>query len=501
VQVFASDVDAGAIEFARAGLYPAKIAEDVSPERLRRFFTKDDGGFRVTKSLRNVVVFARQNVAGDPPFPGLDLVCCRNLLMYFEASVQRRVLSLLHFALVDGGYLFLGTAETIGRDEDLFAAVSRKWRIYRRIGPTRHDRVHIPPLSASIPRVPELPSPRRPDVGRLAAVAVQALVERFVPASVLVDRKGEILYFAGPTQNYFREPAGIPTLDLRMRARAGLEVGIRAAVRKALREERPTVIRGARVRRGDAWHRVEITAEPLVGAEIQGLLLLSFADERPATEPLTDLQGTTAEHDQPIVRQLEDELETMRGDLHGSLEDLQSSNQELRVANEEIMSVNEEMRSSNEELETSKEELQSLNEELTTLNATLHDRVVELQQAHNDLNNLLTSSNIATIMLDTTFQVRRFTPAATRLFDLTSADVGRRIGNVRQRCSDPALLRDAAAVLANLRPISTEVQGDDGWWFVRQVQPYRTRDNRIDGIVITFSDVAAAALQEARLYA
>jgi two-component system CheB/CheR fusion protein len=389
--------------------------------------------------------------------------------------------------LADDGHLFLGTAETVGREEDLFAVVSRKWRIYRRIGPTRYDRVKLPHTSTSVPRTSARPSPQRPDVGRLAAIAMQALVERFVPASVLIDRKGEILYFAGPRQDYLRQPSGVPTLDLMTRLRAGLEAGIRGAVRKALRDGGRMVVRGARVRRGDAWHRVEVTAEPLGGAPgLQGLLLVSFADEPPATEPAAARPGSVPEHDEPILRQLEDELETVREDLQGSLQDLQGANQELRVANEEVMSVNEEMRASNEELETSKEELQSLNEELTTVNDTLNDRVVELQQAHNDLDNLLTSSNIATVILDTTFHVRRFTPAATRLFDLTAADVGRPIGSVRARANDSALLHDAAAVLANLRPISAEVQGDDGWWFVRQVQPYRTRDNRIEGVVITF---------------
>jgi two-component system CheB/CheR fusion protein len=231
-------------------------------------------------------------------------------------------------------------------------------------------------------------------------------------------------------------------------APGGLEAGIRGAVRKALRDGRRTVVAAHGCAAADAWHRVEVTAEPLGGApELQGLLLLSFADEPPATEPAAAQPGSVAEHDEPILRQLEDELETVREDLQGSLQDLQASNQELRVANEEVMSVNEEMRASNEELETSKEELQSLNEELTTVNDTLSDRVVELQQAHNDLDNLLTSSNVATVILDTTFHVRRFTPAATRLFDLTAADVGRPIGNVRargQRSGPPARRRGRA---------------------------------------------------------
>jgi two-component system CheB/CheR fusion protein len=502
VQIFASDVDVGALEFARAGLYPESSVADVPQERARRFFVEEDHCFRVTKTLRDAVVFARQNLVADPPFPSLDLICCRNVLMYFEAAVQKKLLALLHFALVEGGHLMLGTAETIGEEVDLFEVVSRKWHVYRRLGPTRHDRVvHFPTMPESAPDRPIVPSPRRPDIGRLSTLALQLLVERFVPASVLINRKHEILYFAGPTQDYLRQPTGVPTQDLMSRARAGLETRLPGAIRKAAHDGERTVITGARVRRGDASHRVRITVEPLGGLrEMEGLLLVSFVDEPPMAPGAPDVTSPP-QHDEPIVRQLEAELKTTREDLQGSVEELQSSNEELRVSNEEVMSVNEELRSSNEELETSKEELQSLNEELTTVNAQLKEKVLELERANNDLDNLLTSTNIATIFLDTSFQVRRFTPATTRLFNLVPTDVGRPIADILQRFTDPDLLEDAKAVLANLGSVGKEVQDRDGRWFVRQVLPYRTHDNRIEGVVMTFSDVAAEALQEARLYA
>jgi two-component system CheB/CheR fusion protein len=501
-QVFASDLDAGALDFARAGLYPESIVAEVPPERLRRFFVEENHCFRVAKRLRESVVFARQNLLTDPPFPHLDLICCRNVLMYFEAGAQKHLLSLLHFALAENGHLFLGTAESIDQEEHLFEVVSRKWRIYRRIGPTRPEGVRFPTTRAYAPGLPVVPSARRADAGRVGALALQDLIGRFVPASVLINRKHEILYFAGPTQDYLLQPTGFPTQDLMSRLRPGLEPRLRGAIRNALHAGERTVVTGARVRRGDAWHGVRVTAEPLKEPrELEGLLLVSFVDEPEAAAPLPDAPGSQRDHDAPVLRQLEDELKSMREDLQGSLEELQSSNQELRVANEEVMSVNEELRSSNEELETSKEELQSLNEELTTVNAELKDKVVELEQANNDLDNLLTSSNIATVFLDTRFHVRRFTPAATRLFDLTPAAVGRPIGEIAPRSTDPDLLHDATAVLADLSSISKEIQDRDGRWFVRQVLPYRTHDNRIEGVVITFSDVAADALQEARLYA
>jgi two-component system CheB/CheR fusion protein len=500
VQIFASDVDLGALEFARAGLYPEGIAADVPRERLARFFHLENGAFRVTKALREMVLFARQNLVGDPPFSNVDLICCRNVLMYFEPGAQKKILSLLHFALVEDGHLFLGTAETTGQQEDLFAVVSKTWRTYRRVGPTRHDRVQFPVPAAHPSDRTAVASPRRPD--RLGALAQQVVLERYVPACVLINRRDEILYFAGPTQDYLVQPTGVPTLDLISRTRDGLQSKLRAAIRKAVADGQRTVVTGARALRGDRWHRVRLTVEPLSGArEIDGLLLVTFADEPETPPPVPDDPDPSRQHAEPLVRELEDELRTTRADLQSSVEDLEVSNQELRVANEEVMSVNEELRSSNEELETSKEELQSLNEELTTVNAELEQNVAALQGANNDLDNLLTSSNVATVFLDTKFHVRRFTPAATRLFDLSAADVGRPIGDVASRCTDPDLVRDAAAVLATLGSISKEIQDRHGRWFVRQVLPYRTHDDRIEGVVITFSDVAAEALQEARLYA
>jgi two-component system CheB/CheR fusion protein len=502
IQIFASDVDTGALEVGRAGLYPEGMVAAVPAARRHRFFIDEKHGARVGKELRESVVFARQNLLADPPFSRLDLICCRNLLMYLEPEAQRRILSLLHFALVEGGHLFLGTAETIGQQEDLFAVVSKHWRIYRRIGPTQNDKVRFPVMEESALGRRADQSPLHPRSGRLGALVQQVLTERFVPACVLIDRKYEILYFAGPTQDYLIQPTGVPTEDLMSRLRDGLPTKLRGAIRRAIREgERPVVITST-VRRGEMWHPVKVTVEPLAGiGELEGFLLISFADEPQVTPPILPSASAAGGHDDAVTRQLEDELETTREELQGSIGDLESSNEELKVVNEEVMSVNEELRSSNEELETSKEELQSLNEELSTVNTQLEDKVAELEQANNDLDNLLTSTNIATIFLDANFHVRRFTPAATRLFTLTPAHVGRRIGDVVGRGIDPDLPQDSEAVLARLGSISKEVQGPDGRWYVRQALPYRTRDNRIEGVVITFSDVAAEALQEARLYA
>ncbi len=495
LQVFASDVDTEALEAARAGVYPEGIAAHVPPERLARFFVKQDHHYRASKELRETVTFAQQSLISDPPFSRLDLISCRNLFIYLEPAVQERLIPLLHFALVSGGYLFLGSAEGIGPAEDLFKAVSAKWRIYRRIGPTRHDKVQFP--LAAPPFSP--PGPERAAAlsksGRVAALAQHLLLQRYAPACVVITRAGEIRYFHGRTEDYLAQPTGLPTQDLVAQARNTLRTKLRGAVQEALRGEQAVSVAGIQMRRGGTLARVRITVEPLSPGtnDSEALWLVSFADE-PAgaaiATPIADASGTDA----ALVHQLEDELKTTKEDLQQYIED-------LRAANEELMSVNEELQSSNEELETSKEELQSLNEELTTANLQLEIKIQELEATNNDLDNLLTSTNIATLFLDTKLHIRQFTPAATKLFTLIPSDIGRPISDIAQRFTDPSLLADAAAVLRQPSSPKREVQAQDGRWYVRQVLPYRTRDHRIDGVVITLSDVAAEALHEARLYA
>ena len=501
VQVFASDVDQGALELARAGLYPEVIAADLTPERLQRFFVPEGHAYRVVRELREAMAFAPQNLVADPPFSRLDVISCRNLLMYLEPETQRRVLSLLHFALAEGGHLFLGSAETIDHHPGLFEIVSKKWRIYRRIGPTRHDQVQFPiALAPSVGRLPE-PPPGRPSAGRLAGAIQHLLLARHAPACVVINRKYEVLFFSGPTHDYLVQPGGPPTQDLMALTRDGMQGKLRAAVRQAIEQNAPLTLAGAHVRRGSGYHQVRVTVEPLKGSrDIEGLLLVSFVDEPPEGPPLPPASAADSEGQEPLVRQLEQELTTTRESLHSTIEELQGSNQEMRVANEEVMSANEELQSTNEELQTSKEELQSLNEELNTVNAQLGSKVTELEQTNNDLDNLLASTNVPTLFLDPQIRVRRFTPNATRLFSLIPSDVGRPIGDITTKYTDPHLLPDAEAVLAGLAPVTREVEAHDGRRYIRQVLAYRTQQKRIEGVVVTFSDVAAEALHEARVY-
>ena len=497
LQVFASDVDGEALATARAGTYPEGIAAQVPARRLSRFFVKVEHSYQASKELRDAVVFAQQSLVSDPPFSRLDLISCRNLFIYLEPAVQEQLLPLLHFALLEGGCLFLGRAEGVGPQEDLFAPVSSKWRIYRRVGQARPDRLRFPAAAAAVAAVARGRTARLPTPPRLATLAQDLLLQRYAPACVIIDRSGEMLYFQGRTDDYLAQPSGLPTRDLIAQARRGLRARLRGAVQDAVRDNRRVVVSGAQVRRGHTLRMVTTTVEPLKAAssEVDGLWLVSFEDEPQVAAPAGTPPAAGERADNAgRVQQLEYELTTSREDLQRTIED-------LRASNEELMSVNEEFQSSNEELETSKEELQSLNEELTTSNAQLEDKIGELEAANNDLDNLLTSTNVATLFLDTQLRVRRFTPAATRLFGLAPSDIGRPIANVVQHFTDATLLSDAAAVLH--RPITpkTEVQTRDGRWYVRQVLPYRTRDERTEGVVITFSDVAAEALQQARLYA
>jgi two-component system CheB/CheR fusion protein len=491
VQIFGTDIDEGWLEVARHAVYPDSISSDVSPERLARFFTRvNDSSYQVGKHLRETVTIARQNLITDAPFSKLDLIVCRNLLIYLEPEVQRKVVSLLHFALLEGAFLFLGPSETIGRHTDLFEPVSKKWRIYRRIGPTRPERLEFPIASAE----EALPQPRRPAVVRparplnFADLTHRLLLDKFAPAAVLVSRKYEILYIFGTADRYLAVSSGVPTPDLMLMAREGLRSRLRSAIHKAVRENGPVTLTDVQVKRNGNYHPVRVDIVPVQDPQVaEGLLLITFKDGGPELPP--PQQPVEAVPEESMVRQLENELKATKEDLQSTIEELESSNEELKASNEEVVSMNEELQSANEELETSKEELQSVNEELSTVNNQLQDKVQELETSSNDISNLLNCTDIATIFLDAGFRIRRFTSATTRLFKVIDSDVGRSLGDIVKMLSDDDLLRDAQHLLRDLVPCEKEVQTEDGHWFVRRIMPYRTRDNRIDGVVITFVDI------------
>jgi two-component system, chemotaxis family, CheB/CheR fusion protein len=489
LKLFATDVAAGVLTSARGGIYPGSIAQDVSAERLERWFEKEDDTYCVRPALRETITFAPQNLLQDPPFSRIDLISCRNLLIYLEPDIQKRVINLFHFALREGGHLFLGPSEAIGSEEELFRSVSKKWRIFRRLGPTRHDIVDFPLIG---------PNDGAP-VGELAAAAAadpparvgelmdQALLERYAPASALIDIHHRVLFLRGPTEDYLRPPAGEPSYDLLAMAREGLQTVLRMTIRKAIDEGREATAH-ARVRRGDALHPVRIVVAPLRGPRDAALRLLVGFFERGAESE--EAAAASEVEEAPSEGQLQSELDTTREDLRLSVEQMEAANEELKASNEEIRSINEELQASNEELETSKEELQSLNEELNTVNNQLQAKVGELEGRTDDLNNLLKSTDIATLFLDRSLCIRWFAPSMSALLELLPTDLGRPISHFAQRFSGGDLLEEARKVLERLVPSDAEVVDDLGRWYIRHIVPYRTAADRIEGVVVTFTEIS-----------
>ena len=497
LQVFASDVSPEAIAHGRNGLYPGSIKADVSAERLARFFTREDQGYRVTRNLRDSITFTVQDVLTDPPLSHLDFISCRNLLIYLQPAEQQKVLSLFHFALRESGFLFLGASETIGRLTDYFEPVPDALRTFRRVGPSgQRERALAPNVVERVrslwPRVAAHIEPKRPNLGDLVQ---QALLGIYAPAAVLVNRRYEGLYFFGPTDRYLHVAAGEPSRHLPAMLRAGLASKFRAAVRQASQDHAAATVRGAQVKRNGGSVAVSICARPLQ-YEGEELLLITFADE-PKQKPVVTT-GSPAETAR--VEQIEEELETTRKDLETTIRELESSNQELTALNEEAVSMNEEFQSTNEELETSREELQSLNEELTTANSQLQESLERERNTGNDLKNILNSSVIATVFLDRDLNIRFFTPAASPLFNLIATDVGRPLADLSIRFTGVDLLSDAGSVLETRTPIKREITSKPGTWFVCGISPYQTNDNRSEGVVINLVDITDLKSGEENLH-
>jgi two-component system CheB/CheR fusion protein len=498
LRIFATDVAQHILPTARAGLYPASIAPEIGAARLERFFDPVDDSYQAKKVLRDAITFAPQNLLQDPPFSRLDLISCRNLLIYLDPEAQRKVVALFHFALRENGHLFLGSAESVSGRENLFRPVSKKWRIFRRVGPTRPDLVHFPLIGAGVRSAESEHSDRAPrhDLRRAVDPFQRVLLERFAPASVLIDRHFQAHAFHGPTGDYLQQPGGEPTSNLLALARDGLQAPLRTAVQKAIAENGEASSTG-RVRRAGSFQPIRVTARPLRrGGDADGMLVVSFF-EREWPEA-----GATVETGEPTPSSdLESELLATREDLRITLEQMETANEELRASNEEIRSMNEELQASNEELETSKEELQSLNEELNTANNQLQAKVEQLEVRTNDLNNLLNSTDIATLFLDRNLCIRWFTPTMRTLLELLPADLGRPISHFAQRFEGGDLVEEARKVLERLLPLDAEVVDDLGRWYLRRILPYRTDDDRIDGVAVTFTEITERKHSEEALQA
>lgn len=499
-QVFATDVDIDALALARNGVYPESIEADVSAARLERFFIKQDHNYQVKPELREAVIFAEHNLLSDAPFSKLDMVSCRNVMIYLDSKIQGRIIQLFHFALNDNGLLMLGTSEVVNSHSDLFSAVDRNHRIYsRKGGRSRPADLELPIFSArhrgSISATAALHSTHQ--IVSAGDLARRTLLERHTPAAVLINPTSQGLYFSGPIDRYLKVPAGDAGQDLLAMVREGLRMQLRAAIQTVLDTGEAAKSEGASLKRSGKRQLVTIQVEPVTDEEDK-LLLVTFKDD---IMPAKKAQQPLLPADQSVVDHLERELETTRRDLKVTIRDLETSNEELKAANEEAMSMNEEFQSTNEELETSKEELQSLNEELTTLNNQLQQKVDEHRVAVDDLNNLLNSAQIATLFIDSDLNIKRFTPSTRDLFNLIATDIGRPIVDIAQKFDDPGLLEDIHQVLGSRKIIEREIEAQDGRWFVRRVLPYITQDEQPDGTVLTFNDITDVKQSQQRAIA
>jgi two-component system, chemotaxis family, CheB/CheR fusion protein len=498
VQIFATDISNNALKVARAGLYSPVISADVSQERLRRFFVREGDGYRVVKSLREMVVFASQDIKGDPPFSRVDLVSCRNLLIYLTPTAQKNILAKIHFALRPGGFLFLGNSETPSRGTAPFEPISTKWRIYRRAGGDS-----LPMADARRTRRPsiyatEAGARKRQPAGYRELLADMKL--RHAPgATLLVNARWQPVYIAGLVKQFFEVSEGEQRQSILDMARSGLHLKLRNALQRAAKENSATSFERARVKQ-DVGPAVLVggTVLPVKHPETDEAMFLVELVGVP--EPETEPAAPQAEENrEEMARQLEHELHETKEQLNSTIEELEQANEALKAANEEAISVNEELQSGNEELEASKKELQSLNEELTVVNARLEEKVRELEAANTDFDNLLSSAKLAVIFLDTNFRIRNFTPQAADLFRVIRSDVGRPIADLTNNFMSGDLVPDAQHVLKTLGTIEREVQTLDGRWFLREMLPYRTRDNRIEGVVVTFHDVSRLKQAQAEL--
>lgn len=506
VQLYATDLDDDAIGIARSGLYPPNIAQDVAPERLRRFFVKEDRGYRVKKEIREMVVFAVQNAIKDPPFTRLDLLSCRNLLIYLEAELQNRLIQTFHYALKPGGVLFLSPSESIGSQHELFEPLNRKWKFYRVIPSAASSRAL---MTQRVPVTPDRGANTPEEMKKskdlnFAELTRRALLQSYAPASAVTDLEGNILYVHGETGRYLRPAPGQATLNIVDMAREGLQLELRLALQRAS-QGTLTPNQEVTIKNNGETQAVNLSVRALPDPDAgQGLLLVSFQDAAPPTQarPGRRKRADVAS-DTHRIEELERDLAYAKENLHATIEEQQASNEELKSVNEELQSANEELQSTNEELETSKEELQSVNEELTTVNAELQAKIEQLTDMQNDMKNLLDNTNTGIIFLDEHLVIRRFTRNAVQLYRLVASDVGRSLCDIKSDIEGSDLLADAQAVLETLAACEREVYTAGGIYYLARIQPYRTLDNVIEGVVLTFTDIttriqAEAAVQDAR---
>ena len=501
IHLFATDIDEAAIAQARLGHYPSSIETDVSTMRLRRFFDREGDQYRIRKEVREKVMFAVHNLLHDPPFSRLDLISCRNLLIYLDRDVHAEVLEMFHFALKPGGVLFLGSSESADTMSHFFSVVDKKHRIYRANVVPRTAR-YLPnlPMGKSLGVASRHIGARTADRHAPTYAGLHSrMVEQHAPPSVLVDADSNIVHLSEQAGRFLRHSAGEPSHNLLTVIQPELRLELRTALFQALRSGKSIEARKVRIQRDGKDRQVNMIARPVHDAEVSSgpLVLVQFDEVDDSLAHQAD--PATAEGRDPLLAQLEDELSRAQEQLQNTLEDSDTSTEELKASNEELQAINEELRSTTEELETSKEELQSINEELITVNYELKTKVEETSKINDDLQNLIASTDIATVFVDRAMNIKRYTPHATRLFNLIPTDVGRSLLDITHRLDYERLANDATEAFQSLRMIEREVRSESGQWYLARVLPYRTTEDRIDGAVLTFVDITGRRKAEAKM--
>lgn len=494
-QVFATDLDPQTIANARYGSYPRSIAANVSKQRLKRFFKEEEDFYVIKKEIRDLVVFAVQDLIKDPPFSRLDLVCCRNVLIYMEGSLQKKLLPLFHYILNPDGFLFLGTSETIGGFSDRFSLVDSKWRIFRR-KPDHIPKDELPSILLRGGRgaVIEAKTPKTDQAVDTTEMARRLILRECSLPCLLVNEQYDVMYINSGAGKFLYQPAGEPSLNVLKLARPELSYAVNASLHRAATEKRTVERKAATVKVGRETETVDIVVKPVEEEGADGRMFLVIFREAAVTDKARDrqVQSQGTDQDGSEARSLRQELQSTREYLQTTIEELETANEELKSSNEELQSTNEELQSTNEELETSREELQSTNEELRTVNTEHQDKIEQLARANDDLNNLLASTAIGTIFLDMDLKVKRFTPQARQLFRLIGSDIGRPLDEIAGNFEYREVMRDAEAVLNDLHRREVEIEMDDGRCFLLRILPYRTTENVIDGVVVTGVDITEA---------
>jgi two-component system CheB/CheR fusion protein len=484
LQIFATDLDGDAIEKARSAVFPPNISADVSPERLSKFFVQIEHGYRVSKAIREMVIFAPQNLIMDPPFTRIDLLSCRNLLIYLSPELQKGLLPLFHYSLNPGGVLFLGKSETVGEFTDLFAMLDERARLYQRTD----SPLRAKPVKFSSAIAPALPAPERSAETKsgfnLQILADQLLLQKYSPAAVLVTEQGDILYISGRTGKYLEPAAGKVNWNIFAMAREGLRYELDSAFQKALQQKDAVVRRNVKVRTNGGMLAVDITVQAIAEpSALRGSVMIVFTDVATLRELRGSGKATRSTSD--MLAQMERELEQSR--------------QEARITRDEMQTFQEEARCANEEMQSMNEELQSTNEELQMLNHELSAKVSDLSRLNNDMKNLLDGTELTTLFLDNGLNVRLFTTGSNRIFKLMRGDVGRPITDIASDLDFPGLADQAREVLRTLLSHEQQVATRDGRWFMMRIMPYRTLENMIDGVVMTFVDITVSKTLEAEL--